>query len=182
MDSQQRCIAPISGYAPIIGFPQGWPPGKRQGIPGNMRWVNGALLKNKLFWRVRTLIVLLKLTRQTPEMHLWDLLDIGQSYVTVKIPDGWPCFHVYDISQRFFLFVIMSLYKAWDVVWGKRKSVIAGSFEEKTKKKNDISVVIVNEGILSEGKLVWIFCLISQGLSRFLFEYELCTVEISTPF
>lgn len=100
MDSQQRCIAPISGYAPIIGFPQGWPPGNRQGIPGNVQWVNGALLKNKLFWRVRTLIVLLKLTRQTPEMHLWDLLDIGQSYVTVKIPDRWHFAEVFFVRHH----------------------------------------------------------------------------------
>ena len=44
------------------------------------------------------------------------------------------------------LFLIMLLYKGWDVVRGKRKSVIAVSKRKRAKKLINLSVIIVNEG------------------------------------
>ena len=64
-------------------------------------------------------------------MHPRDLVATGQRYMVFKIPDG----QLADICIPFLgsvarLFFIMPLYKAWDVLRRKRKSVIADSFDE----------------------------------------------------
>ena len=112
-------------HALIIGFPGDWPAGHTRKNPRTVRefWKTFAL-KGKDTWLVFD---------QTPEMHLRDLFAIGQRYVAFKVRDEHecepPCRHLYDISYRSSVFVvclffIMPLHKAWDVVRGKRKSVI----------------------------------------------------------
>ena len=72
-----------------------------------------------------------KRTLQTPGMHPRDLVAIGQRYMVFKIPDeqlAAICIPFLGSVAR--LFFIMPLYKAWDVLRRKRKSVIADSFDE----------------------------------------------------
>ena len=72
-----------------------------------------------------------KRTLQTPGMHPRDLVAIGQRYMVFKIPDeqlAAICIPFLGSGAR--LFFIMPLYKAWDVLRRKRKSVIADSFDE----------------------------------------------------
>ena len=68
---------------------------------------------------------------QTPGMHPRDLVAIGQRYIVFKIPDeqlAAICIPFLGSVAR--LFFIVPLYKAWDVLRRKRKSVIADSFDE----------------------------------------------------
>ena len=64
-------------------------------------------------------------------MHPRDLVAIGERYMFFKIPDkqlAVICIPVLGSVAR--LFFIMPLYKAWDVLRRKRKSVTADSFDE----------------------------------------------------
>jgi len=65
-------------------------------------------------------------------MHPWDLVAIGQRYMVFKIPDEQlaAIFCIPFLGSVARLFCIMPLYKAWDVLRRKRKSVIADSFDE----------------------------------------------------